>query len=294
MGTASPSIRRTGKKIVVPWRDLTPELAGPLVNTTDGFSPQKFGFFNFGKWFYWREWPAISFTVGEVALQSKIDADPAVDPKVGFKQLAGKLKDHKPVTVVIMGDSLSDGRHWSNKDSQWPKVLSAKIKEKYGSDVTIVNSSMGGTTLSQNMVVMPRWQHDTPSPDLVTVWFGNNDFDSGVRGPLFTKYLGLCVDRIRRQSQGNSAVMLITTNPTGDKWDSLNEMAQAVRDAAKQKQTGLADVSGEVHKLSVDDAVAQHYFAWDKTHLGDKGREVAADTVLKAIDEQVAATADAK
>ena len=29
---------------------------------------------------------------------------------------------------------------------------------------------------------MPRWLKDDPKPDLVTIWFGGNDYDNGVRG----------------------------------------------------------------------------------------------------------------
>ena len=45
------------KKIIVPWRDVIPELAAPLVNPQGGYAPSKFGNFWFGKWFYWRSTP---------------------------------------------------------------------------------------------------------------------------------------------------------------------------------------------------------------------------------------------
>lgn len=45
---------------------------------------------------------------------------------------------------------------------------------------------------------MPRWLAENPTPDLVSVFFGYNDWDNGVRGPRMEEYLRLTVDRIRR------------------------------------------------------------------------------------------------
>ena len=48
--------------------------------------------------------------------------------------------------------------------------------------MTLVNPAIGGTTLSQNVILMPRWLQVAPSPDLVVIWFGGNDWDTDVRG----------------------------------------------------------------------------------------------------------------
>ena len=42
------------QQIVVPWRDLIPEKASPLIDARQGYAPSKFGNFWFGKWFYWQ------------------------------------------------------------------------------------------------------------------------------------------------------------------------------------------------------------------------------------------------
>ena len=274
------------KKIVVPWSDLTPELAGPLVNAKGGYVPSGFGNFWFGKWFYWRDYPAHSYTIDQVVLEKKIDAEelPAVEP--GLKRFREKLKSAKPVTIVTMGDSLTDTRHWANKQTLWAQLLAADLKAKYHSDVKLVNPAMGGTTLSQNLVVMPRWVNEAPSPDLVLVWFGGNDWDSGVRGPRFADYLRTAVDRIRRRTHGSADILLMTTAPGHARWETMKELEQAVRDVATEKKTGLADVAAEFRKPGTpDDALKQGIWAWDKVHLGPKGHETAKDVVLRAIAE---------
>jgi lysophospholipase L1-like esterase len=118
---------------------------------------------------------------------------------------------------------------------------------------------------------------------VVTVWFGYNDYDSGMRGPHFKEMMSFAVDRIRRMTHGKSEIILMTTNPAIAKWDTMEELAQAVRDVAKEKKTGLADVSAAFHEAGKDDAARAKLYAWDKTHLGPDGHKLAEETVLKAI-----------
>lgn len=287
------------RKITVPWRDLTPELAGPLVNppkdmqAKESYAPSGLGNFWFGKWFYWRDYPACSFSVDKIALEPKIDPEAGAVPltapepaEPGLKRLRAKLQAHKPVTIVTMGDSLSDEHHWSNKQVVWSRLLTKALHDKYGSEAKLVNPAIGGTTLSQNIVLMPRWGKAAPSPDLVVVWFGGNDWDNNVRGQRFAECLRLAVDRIRRQTHGSADVLLLTTGPAHDRWETQGELEQAVRDVAKERKTGLADVAADFRKAgSPDEAMKQQYWAWDKVHLGAKGHEVARDAVLRAIEE---------
>jgi len=274
-------------RVVVPWRDLIPELAGPLVGAKGGFAPSAFRNVWFGKWFYWRERPAHAYAIDQMVLEKTIDLGPAdaTADGAGAARVLAKLKAKKPVTIVTMGDSLSDKRHWANRQVLWSELLVGKIKEKYGAEATLVNPAIGGTTLTQNLILMPQWLKGTPKPDLVTVWFGFNDWDSGVRGERFKEYLRLAVDRIRRMTGGEADVLLMTTCPAHARWDTPGEMADAVREVAREKKTALADVAAEFHKVAgPDEALAQGYWVSDKTHLGPKGHEVAAAAVLKAIE----------
>ena len=273
------------RKIVVPWRDVIPELAGPLVGR-GGYEPSHFGNFWFGKWFYWREYPAESFAIDQVQLEPKIEGLAAKVPgEPGLGRVRTKLQRHEPITIVTMGDSLTDERHWANRDVLWAKLLAEQIKQKHGSEVTLVNPAIGGTTLTQNLILMPRWLKDHPSPDLVTVWFGYNDWDGGVRGERFAEYLRMAVDRIRRMTSGSADVLLVTTTCSLDRWDSMKELEQAVRDVAREKQTGLADVTAEIRNAgSPAEALKREYWAWDKTHLGKAGHRLVSDAVLRAFE----------
>ena len=135
-------------------------------------------------------------------------------------------------TVVTMGDSLSDKRHWANREVLWSEVLAQRIREQFGSEVALVNPAIGGTQLTQNLVLMPRWLRDHPRPDLVTVWFGYNDWDGGMQGEHFGRMLRFAVDCIRRMTGGRSEVLLMTTCPAVARWDTMEELAEAVRTVA--------------------------------------------------------------
>jgi len=276
------------RKITVPWCDLTAELPkGRLVDAKAGYAPSGFGNLWFGKWYYWGDYPACSMTIDQIALEPSIpvDASDYTPAAPGTPRLLAKLKAKQPVTIVTMGDSLSDKRHWANRQVLWSEALAAKLKEKYGSDVKLVNPAIGGTQLTQNLVLMPRWLKDTPEPDLVTVWFGFNDWDGGMRGEHFREVLCLAVDRIRRMTKGKSEIMLLTTCPAIERWDTTAELAAAVRRVAAEKKTGLADVSAAFHKAGAEQSARNGLFCWDKVHLGQPGHALTAETVLGAITQ---------
>lgn len=276
------------RQITVPWYDLVPELPkGQFVGAKSGYAPSRFGNLWFGKWFYWRDFPASSFVVDQVTLEPTLELDTTdyTPAQGGTPRLLAKLKARQPVTIVTMGDSLTDKRHWANRSVLWSELLAAKLKETFGSEVKLVNPAIGGTQLTQNLILMPRWLQDTPEPDLVTVWFGYNDWDGGARGPDWRDKMRFTVDRIRRLTKGRAEVLLVTTCPALARWDTMNELADATRAVAAEKKTGLADVATAFHEHGSDETKRAALFAWDKTHLGETGHREAAETVFRALQK---------
>lgn len=62
-------------KVIVPWRDVIPVLAGPLVDPKAGYKPSGFGALWYGKFYYWPARPAIRYAIDQVALERKIAPD---------------------------------------------------------------------------------------------------------------------------------------------------------------------------------------------------------------------------
>jgi len=273
------------KKVVVAWRDLVPVLPGAkFLDPKGGNAPSKLSALWFGKWWYWRDYAAHSYAVDELRLETSIPLDTGTYAPSGapLERVLAKLKAGKPVTIVTMGDSLTDYNHWANKPVNWPTLLAQKIREKYKVEAKIINPAIGGTQLRQGLVLMPRWLADAPEPDLVTVAYGYNDWDAGMRGEAFRGTAGETIDRVRRATRGKSDVLFITTTPSLERWTTMAELAEAVRGAAKEKKAAVADTEKSFHAVAAEKR--EPLFCSDKVHLGPAGHETVAATVLAAIE----------
>ncbi|OAI47178.1 hypothetical protein AYO44_10010 [Planctomycetaceae bacterium SCGC AG-212-F19] len=274
-------------KVTVAWRDLVPALPGPKARLLDpavGNKPSKISALWVGKWWYWRDYAGHAFALDELRLEKTIDLDrndykPAGAP---LARTLAKLKAGKPITIVTMGDSLTDTQHWANRQVNWPALFQKQLKDKYKSEVTIINPAIGGTQLRQNLVLMPRWLDKTPEPDLVTVCFGGNDWESGMRGPQFLETCQDAADRIRRATKGKSDVLLLSSVPSVADWTTRTELAESCRKAARDRNAGLADV--EKAFLTEGKENKERLYCSDKVHLGAPGHELLARIVREAIE----------
>jgi lysophospholipase L1-like esterase len=273
-------------KISVAWDELIPVLPGPksmpLSSTTN--RPSKLSALFVGKWWYWRDYAAHSYAIDQIHLEEKIERD-AKDYRPAGAALArtlAKLRDGKPITIVTMGDSLTDTVHWANREVVWPALLKKQIEAKYQLKVTIVNPALGGTQLRQNVVLIPRWVAQAPEADLVTVCFGGNDWEGGMRGPQFTQANEDAIDRIRRATKGKADVLILSTVPSVEMWATRDELGEACRKAASARNAGLADAEKAFHEAGKTDRAK--LFCSDKVHLGPVGHELMAKTVLEAIE----------
>ncbi len=283
------------RKITVAWRDLLPETSKPDAKPIDaksGNAPSKLGAIWFGKWWYWRDAKAHSYSVDGLKLEATIPENEADALKVTgashedpLSRLAGKLKAGKPIKIVAMGDSLTDYAHWSNREVNWPTLLKAELEKKYRGQVTIVNPAIGGTELRQNLVLLPEWATKNADADLVTICFGGNDWNAGARGPDFEASLKQAVRLIRRATAGKADVLIMTTCPQLAMWDTMGELADAGRKAADASRPGLADIYAAFHKAGEKEADRAALFAWDHVHLSKSGHELFVATILAAIEQ---------
>jgi lysophospholipase L1-like esterase len=128
---------------------------------------------------------------------------------------------------------------------------------------------------------MPRWLEQGPAPDLVTVCFGGNDWESGMRDELFHEVCVDTIDRIRRATNGKADVMFMTTVPALKQWKTRSELGEACRRATRERKAALADSEQAFWGAGSDKP--DRLFAWDGVHLSAAGHELMAATVLKAL-----------
>lgn len=284
---AFPIKGRDWQKVTIAWRDLIPVLPGPNAKPLDpatGNKPSKLTALFVGKWWYWGDYPAESFAIDDLGLEPKIDRDAADHRPDGppLRRVYEKLTAGQPVTIVTMGDSLTDTRHWANREVAWPALLRDLIKAKYGSEVTIVNPAIGGTQLRQNLVLIPRWLEKAPEPDLVTVCFGGNDREAGMTGPEFRASNADAIDRLRRATCGKADVLILATVPSAAHPGATDELAEACRQAAKDQNAGLADTAAAFTTESAPNL--DRLYVNDRVHLSRAGHELVARTVLETIE----------
>jgi lysophospholipase L1-like esterase len=274
-------------KVTVAWQDLIPVLPGsrakPLGNPGGNLASKLSGLW-LGKWWYWGDYPALTFDIDEIRLEPVIERERRTFTPKGppLGRVLDKLRAGKPVTIVTMGDSLTDRRHWANREVCWADLLKDRLQEKYGVPVSIVNPAIGGTQLRQNLVLIPRWLEEVPKPTLVTIFFGGNDWDAGMRGEEFRRSCVDAVDRVRRATKGEADVLILTTNPSALRWQETKELAEACRTAAADRNSGLADTEKAFHSAGKDNR--DRLFVHDRVHLSRAGHEIVAQTVQNAIE----------
>lgn len=277
------------RKVVVPWRDLIPETSGiaQSVDPKGDHPPSKLGPLVFGKWWYWKDYAAHSYTVDDIRLEPTIAPDAREYRPLGapLARVQAKIRAGKPITMVTMGDSLTDFSHWTNRTTNWPTLLTAQITQKHGSPVTLVNPAMGGTELRQNLIVLPRWTGGTPRPDLVTIFFGFNDYSAGMRQERFTTAQEDAIDRVRRATGGRADVLILTpcSTLTLNNGEALGELAQACRLAARSRNAGLCDIYSVFQTVPLAERPALH--APDGVHLSLVGQRLVAQAVMKALED---------
>ena len=273
-------------KVTLTWDELTPFIPKPDMRPIDPASkaPSKLGRISFGKLWFFRKYPAHSYAIDDMSLELHIERDPSdYTPKGNpLARVQALLKAGKPLTLVTMGDSLTDFKHAANRPINWPTLTIEAMKKIGGSEVKLVNVGVGGNQLVHGLINMPSWIRATPKPDLVSILYGYNDLDDGITPEQFEQWLTIAIDRVRRSTKGSADVVIITSCPAGAKWadPGLGALAEVCRKVAKAKNVGLADASTAIRAAGKD---AAGLFFEDNVHLGPKAHALIAEAVMSAI-----------
>ncbi len=89
-------------------------------------------------------------------------------------------------------------------------------------------------------------------------------------------------------TKGQSAILLMSTVPALTNWESeIKEMAEAVREVAREKNTAFADIEEAFRRAGQEEEARKALFAWDEVHLGEFGHQVVAEAVFEAVVGEV-------
>ncbi len=170
----------------------------------------------------------------------------------------GKLRKGEPLTMVLYGDSISEGANASAFTGVppfmpiWGQMIVNELKRHYGSDVVFVNPSVGGTTSS--------WGKDNAAslvaderPDLVVIAFGMNDGSGtcngdGVHPSVYKANIRSIVDTVRSGNPSAELILVGTTLPNEETffldqqpyyYEALCELAAEMPGVAAADLTGV-------------------------------------------------------
>ncbi len=198
-----------------------------------------------------------------------------------------RLRDKQPLTIALLGDSISTGCNasgWAKAAPFQPPfqdLLVENLEATYGGKVTLKNFAVGGTTATWgraniNKVIQAE-------PDLVILAFGMND-SGGRSADAYRADIQAMIDAVRK-ARPQAEFILIATMLGNRDWVTLRqELFPQFRDALASLAgpgIALADMTSMWAEL------LKHKKDWDMTgngvnHPNDFGHRVYAQ-VLSAL-----------
>ncbi len=176
-----------------------------------------------------------------------------------------------PKRIVVIGDSLTEGFGVA-KDKAWPALLESKLNAD-GKSYEVVNAGISGST-SASAVSRVNWQLKQ-KPDFILLALGAND---GLRGlPVENMEKNLSAAIQKTKSAGVKVILIGMRVPPNYGKDYEKKFAEAFQNVARQNKVPLVpfllDKVGGRADLNLSDGI----------HPNEKGHEVMAETVFKAI-----------
>ena len=172
-----------------------------------------------------------------------------------------KLEQGRKVTIVALGDSITELTWHTRGRLNWCGYLQEAMFETYGRNrCWVINSGRCGDTATAGLT---RLEEDVFrfAPDLVIVSYGMND--QGLPVEDFREALRAIIDRIREQ--GSAEILLRTPNPI------VNPPTAFLLKAGQKNSVEAAGTQGALFARSIVEvarekrcAVVDHYTSWKK------------------------------
>lgn len=181
-----------------------------------------------------------------------------------------KLADGFDVRVLVVGDSIGNGRGADEWEDRWPVLLQTELGETYGVDVSLENISMDGNTSFAGYARTAMLE--TESVDCAIICYGAND------SPInFSVYYESLI-RVIQKNYPNASVISVLEST---EWDEEGaEKMNVIRSLANHYGISVADTvtpfRDDYDSLVVDDV-----------HPNVAGQRIYADTLEAVIMENV-------
>lgn len=193
--------------------------------------------------------------------------------------------------IVFFGDSITQA---GVKPGGYITVLGDLLKKKNIQD-ELIGAGIGGNKVYDLYL---RMEEDVlaKSPTTVVVWVGVNDVwhkktsGTGTDADKFEKFYNALIKKLQAK---NIRVLICTPAAIGEKTDYTNELdgdlnryAVIIRQIAKNNNVDLIDLRKaflEYNLANNPDNKAKEILTTDGVHLNDKGNQLVAEQMLKAL-----------
>jgi lysophospholipase L1-like esterase len=255
---------KSWRQVRLRWEDFVPESLGTGWFGAPGPAAKPSGVRAvwLGRWLYLRPWSAAAFELDEFRLEPDLgrpappagparQGEAAASP-AGLAATLEKLRRAAPVTMLVLGDSVTFGTRLGNPAEQaWPALLQSLLRTRFGCpQVTVLNRAEENLETRHAIILLPRVLAGL-RPDLVLVQLGYNDF-AALRERRVPPAAGRevaarnwreLVQRLRAATEGRTEVLLIGTIPDADSQhrSDLASLAETARAAAAELGCGYCD-----------------------------------------------------
>ncbi|WP_165244671.1 SGNH/GDSL hydrolase family protein [Paludisphaera soli] len=212
---------------------------------------------------------------------------PVFDP-AALSRTVGKLKGREPVSIVVLGDSISSGCNasgWAEGapfQPAYPELVRRHLQETCHGEVRLANLSVGGMDTAWALTMVEKVVE--PQPDLVVVAFGMNDA-AGRSAKDYQANVETFVAKVRERLPEAEFVLVATMlgNPA---WTRLRH------EAFPEYRDALAKLLGPGIALADLTSVWERFLAlkqdWDQTgngvnHPNDFGHRVYAQVIATLL-----------
>lgn len=211
----------------------------------------------------------------------------------GVVILSSSIHVQKKQRIVFFGDSITQA---GVQPTGYITRLGSLLKEKgLGNNYELIGAGISGNKVYDLYL---RMDEDVLSknPDIVVIWVGVNDvwhkrsYGTGTDADKFEKFYTAIIKKLQ---QKNIRVMLCTPAAIGEKTDfsneldgDLNKYSSIIRTLAEKNNCRLIDLRQVFLQYNIANNKENKeagILTSDKVHLNDKGNQVVAEEMMKAV-----------
>ena len=176
-------------------------------------------------------------------------------------EIKDRLKNKKAIKIAVIGTSISAGAHtwaqyYEESDREtYPYLVATAIENKFGSQVTINNYSMGGSSLSYleesyESIIAENY-------DLIFIEFGMNDHLYSLWLEQLPNFESVMSSIVKTSRQKDVNIILVGFFQQNLSWDlefmgSTNAYNKSLFDIARQYNYYFADINKEFSKYDAN------------------------------------------